>query len=109
MDPQTDSLGLIQWRKTHKLDTPEEQRRGWKCYATFTAPQSQDAINRYLGIVAGMYWIEPYSYETVPFEEQDRRVALKLGELTSYGVPRPPRMPELPLDTTRPAYPARGD
>lgn len=74
--------GAIAWRRAHRFDSAEDQVFGWKVKAVFAKPQLyRDAI-RYIELCQGDgNWIQPDSFEIVPWIEQDAAIARKMAEL----------------------------
>jgi len=74
--------GAIAWRRAHRLDSTEDQAAGWKVKPVFAKPQLYRDVIRYIELCQGdSNWIQPDSFEIVPWVEQDAAVAQKMIEL----------------------------
>ena len=74
--------GAIAWRRAHRLDSAEDQVAAWKVKPVFAKPQLYRDVIRYIEICQGDgNWIQPDSFEVVPWIEQEAAVAQKMAEL----------------------------
>ena len=76
--------GAIAWRRTHRLDyrIPAEVVNGWKVKPVFAKPQLYRDVIRYIELCQGdSNWIQPDSFEVVPWSDQEAAIARKMGEL----------------------------
>ena len=81
---EQEGLGLVVYRRTHQLDKPEEQARGWKAWGVFNSPQQQQDVDEFIRLHSGPgEWVMPYNFKVVPFAEQDPEAARTLQELAN--------------------------
>jgi len=74
--------GAIAWRRVHRLDRAEEQAAGWKVKPVFAKPQLYRDVIRYIELCQGdSNWIQPDSFEVIPWIDQEAAVAQKMAEL----------------------------
>ena len=81
---ETQELGLVVYRRTHRLDTPDEQAQGWKAWTAFNSPQTQQDIDGFIRLTSRPgEWLEAYHFKVVPFSEQDAEKVRMLQGLTA--------------------------
>jgi len=74
--------GAIAWRRAHRFDSAEDQAFGWKVKPVFAKPQLYRDVIRYVELCQGDgNWIQPDSFEVVPWLEQEAAIARKMAEL----------------------------
>jgi len=74
--------GAIAWRRAHRLDSAEDQAFGWKVKPVFAKPQLYRDVIRYIELCQGdSNWIQPDSFEVIPWIDQEAAVAQKMAEL----------------------------
>lgn len=74
--------GAIACRRAYRLDSTEDQAFGWKVKPVFAKPQLYRDVIRYIELCRGdSNWIQPDSFEVVPWVEQEAAVARKMAEL----------------------------
>lgn len=85
---EAQELGLVVYRRTHHLDKPDEQARGWKAWGVFNRPQAQQDVDEFIRLHSGSGdWVMPYHFKVLPFDQQDAEAARILQELASGIIP----------------------
>jgi len=96
--------GAIAWRRAHRLDSAEDQVAGWKVKPVFAKAQLYRDVIRYIELCQGdSNWIQPDSFEVMPWVEQEGAVAQKMAELRHLEEMREPvpNQAEVDADTAK--------
>jgi hypothetical protein len=91
--------GAIAWRRAHRFDSTEDQAFGWKVKTVFAKPQFYRDVIWYVDLCQHYSaWLQPDSFEIVPWIEQDAAITRKMVELGRLAEIREPAAEQVKID-----------